>query len=611
MNFLKMKIRKMIPRSFRPHGIQGMITIAFTGLSIGAMLVLGFIFYGQYAESARKSTISITQQLLEQTGENLEEYLTGIRQMADTASYDVIRENDVGSTDLERELSLLYEANQDNILSIAIYDDNGSLLAAEPVAQQKEDPDVTHQSWFTEAGAQIENFHVSTPHVQNLFDDGTYSYHWVISLSREIDINAGDVPMRGVLLVDMNFSTISRMMEKINDTDNGQYYYLCDSSGKIIYHPAEMKIREGLARESAASAACRTDGVYEETFGGKKRNLVIRTISYTGWKLVGVIPESSIRQGMGNFRIFIFLVFDMTMMALILLNHVVSSRISRPILALNRMVSEHEAGREDAPRIAVGGSTEIRHLGMSIQRSYDEIDELMKRIVHEQNVRRKSEIDALQSQINPHFLYNTLDSITWMVEGEKNEEAVVMISELAKLLRISLSGGRTIIRVQDEIQHARSYMNIQKVRYKERFETEFDVSDDILDFCTVKLIVQPLLENAIYYGVGEMDPDDGGKIRVTGRRDGGDIVILVEDNGMGMTEDMASHVLTDTEHVRRRGSGVGLRNVHNRIRLIFGEAYGLTVESEPDRGTRVTIRIPAIPFSDENRKKLEDGIHET
>ena len=138
---------------------------------------------------------------------------------------------------------------------------------------------------------------------------------------------------------------------------------------------------------------------------------------------------------------------------------------------LDESVKAYEAGAK--PDIYIGGSSEIRHLGYSVQKSYEQIEALMEEIIRQQNERRKSELDALQSQINPHFLYNTLESITWMVEAQKNEEAVVMISELAKLLRVSLSKGKTIISIADELQHSRSYMNIQRVRYKERFKIEF------------------------------------------------------------------------------------------------------------------------------------------
>ena len=174
---------------------------------------------------------------------------------------------------------------------------------------------------------------------------------------------------------------------------------------------------------------------------------------------------------------------------------------------------------------------------------------LMEEIIRQQNERRKSELDALQSQINPHFLYNTLESITWMIEAYKNEGAVVMISELAKLLRVSLSRGKTIISIKDELQHSRSYMNIQLVRYKERFKMEFQIDEEIEKYCIVKLVIQPILENAIYYGVGNMDEDDDGKIIVRGEKKGDDIYISIEDNGMGMREEVLENILTNNNKV--------------------------------------------------------------
>ncbi len=162
-------------------------------------------------------------------------------------------------------------------------------------------------------------------------------------------------------------------------------------------------------------------GVYGEKFGGEHRKLIIKTVSYTGWKLVGVIPDSTFTQGMFDIRYFIIMIILLMAMMLAVINRVVSVRISSPILKLDDSVREYEAGEK--PEIYIGGSQEIRHLGNSIQRSYEQIDRLMQEIVKEQNERRKSELDALQSQINPHFLYNALDSITWMIEGERNDDA--------------------------------------------------------------------------------------------------------------------------------------------------------------------------------------------
>lgn len=594
-------------RRLKPKGMQSTVMLAFSLISVSIMLILGVVMYMKFSALSQREMIQDTETLMEQTKVRLEEYLIAMRQISDTVYYNVIKENDLSSQDnkIRQGMNIIYETNRSHLRSIAIYNDYGSLMAAEPVASQKEDPDVIHQSWFEKAIEGVENMHFSTPHIQNLFDDATRRYYWVISLSRVVDLMDKGDPVTGVLLVDMDFTSVSRMLQRINSntSDNGQYYYLCDSSGEIIYHKKQMQISNGSFRENNVAAAMYKDGVYEEKVGGESRKLLIKTVSYTGWKLVGVIPDSTFTQGMFDIRYFIIMIILLMAMMLAVINRVVSVRISSPILKLNDSVREYEAGEK--PKIYIGGSQEIQHLGNSIQRSYEQIDRLMQQIVKEQNERRKSELDALQSQINPHFLYNALDSITWMIEGERNDDAVYMISELAKLFRISLSRGQTVIRVQDELQHAKSYMNIQKIRYKNNFNVIFDVDPDVYCYCSVKLVLQPLLENAISYGVSGMD--ELGEIRVTAQKQEERIILSVADNGLGMSEEEAELVLTDSDRIHKRGSGVGLINVNNRIQMLFGKEYGLVVESEPDEGTTVSICMPAVPYTDENRSILEKG----
>lgn len=589
----------------KDRGIQSTIMMVFSLISISLMLILGIVMYTRFSTLSREKTIQSTEKLMEQAGENLEDYLVSMRQISDAVYYNVIKENDFSGQDdvIQRGMDLLYEANKNNLRSIAVYNGSGSLIAAEPVASQKEDPDITRQSWFIQAMGEMENMHFSTPHIQNLFDDGTMRYYWVISLSRVAEFTVHGDPQIGVLLVDMDYFSISRMMKQINTLNYGQYYYLCDSNGQIIYHPRQIQISDGIARENSAAAAKYKDGVWDESFEGEHRTVIVNTISYTGWKLVGVIPDTTFTRGMINVRYFIVMLMLLMVMTLMIINRVVSVRISSPIWKLNESVMGYEAGEK--PEIYIGGSSEIRYLGHSIQSSYEKIDTLMGKILEEQNERRKSELDALQSQINPHFLYNTLDSITWMVEGGRNDDAVFMISQLARLFRISLSKGRTVISVKDELQHAESYMNIQKVRYKNSFTVVFDIDPPVCSFCTVKLILQPVLENAINYGVSGMD--DCGEIRVEGRLGDGDVILSVTDNGIGMSEEEVRFLLTDGSRIHKHGSGVGLVNVNNRIRILFGKEYGLSVESEPDEGTTVTIRMPAVLYTEENRRTLENG----
>ena len=592
-------------RAMKPGGIQSTLMLVFSFISVLTMLLMGVLMYMRFSMLSRQETIESSRKLMEQTGESMEDYLVNMRQISDAVYYNVVKENDFYDKreEIQKGMNLLYEANRDKLRTIALYNRDGSLVAAEPVASQKEDPDVTRQEWYQKAVDKMENIHFSIPHIQNLFDDNSFRYYWVISSSRAVELTENRNSQTGVLLVDMDFSSISRMMKQINEVSNGQYYYLCDNNGQIIYHPRQIQISDGICRENSSVAAAYKDGVYDEEFEDVQRKVIVNTISYTGWKLVGVIPYSLFSHEMINIRYFIGMVILLMAMMLIIINRVVTQRISRPILKLNHSVMEYEAGKK--PEIYIRGSSEIRHLGYSIQSSYEKSEELMQEIVWEQNERRKSELDALQSQINPHFLYNALDSITWMIEGERNDEAAFMISQLAKLFRISLSQGHTIISVRDELQHAKSYMNIQRIRYKDAFSVTFDVAPELEEYCAVKLTLQPILENSINYGVDPMD--DCGEIFIRVKKEEDLLVLSVEDNGIGMSEEEVSLLLTDSNRKRKHGSGVGLVNINNRLQILFGKEYGLFIESEPDEGTKVSIRIPAIPYTEENRKILEKG----
>lgn len=595
-----MKIKKR-----KVSDIQSVIMAALSLMTVVISVTIGLLLYNRYEMLIRQNDIKDTQNQLERLVNTVEQYLKDMRKISGSANYNIIQTFDVSSPEFNQQLSFLYDSNKDKIQSIALYDTEGELMAAEPVILQKKGVNAGQQPWFTQAMAEIENMHFSTPHIQNLFQDDAKRYHFVISLSRAVDVIDGDRPENGVLLVDLKYSYLEEMMNRMNDSNRGRYYYVCDGAGNLIYHPYYNKINRGLFRENTDIVCTSEDGVYKKmrSEDGNKQTVIISTIAYTGWKMVGVVRQDARTDSLEQFRIYMVVIVIMLIMMLLLVNRIVSKKISSPILKLDASVRAYEAGEK--PDIYIGGSYEIRHLGNSIQSSYEEIERLMKEIMEEQNERRKSELAALQSQINPHFLYNTLESITWMIESGKNQDAVFMISELAKLFRISLSRGKTIISIKDELQHCRNYMNIQKYRYKERFETEYDISEEIYSFCTVKLILQPILENAIYYGVGDMDKDEDPRIVVRGWKQEQDIYIAVSDNGIGMRREDVENILTGNQKAIKHGSGVGLINVHTRIRLMFGKKYGLIVESEPDEGTTVTIHLPAVPYTRENCEALE------
>lgn len=599
------KIRELLThKNKKTRSMQMTISISFTILSVCCMCLLGVMLYQQFTRKAENLTVENSRQLLNQTTINLEDYLRNMRRISDAMYYMVIKNTDIGSESLEDSMNLLYEANKDKLVSVACYTNDGKLTEASPIATEKPGVDVKSQKWFQDAAGELENFHFSTPHVQNLFDDPSYRYYWVVSLSRTVELTRNGNSMLGVLLVDMNYSSIEQLLEKANTDTSGEYVYLMAPDGEIIYHPKQNLIHMGLYEENNTEAAGYEDTTVKENFHGEKRLVTVKTISYTGWKLISVVPMKSFSMGMTGMRNLVVLLVALTVLAVVILNQMVSARISKPLRRLNDSVKEWEAGNMN-PDIYIGGSMEVEHLGKTLRSTVAQIRQLMDDIVVEQEEKRKSELDALQSQINPHFLYNTLDSIVWMITGERYDDAVFMITQLASLFRISLSKGKTVIKIEDEVKHARNYMNIQKIRYKNSFEVDFQIEEDILDGCIVKLVLQPLLENAIYYGMEFMDGE--GEIHVRGYRKDKDVYLEVEDNGLGMPEEEAAELLNGKERPHKHGSGVGLVNVHSRLKLRFGEAYGLVIHSCPDEGMMVQIHIPYIPYTVETQKFLESG----
>ena len=243
------------------------------------------------------------------------------------------------------------------------------------------------------------------------------------------------------------------------------------------------------------------------------------------------------------------------------------------------------------------GVREVQNLSVSFEHMVHRIQKLMATVRSEEINLRKTELKALQAQINPHFLYNTLDSISWMCEQGKNAEAVLMVNALARLFRISISRGHELIPIRSEAQHAQSYLQIQSVRYKDQFSYEFDVEEGCLEYLCNKITLQPIIENAIYHGVNGLVDEGRIVIRVFSRED--DIFFTVEDNGVGMEPEQIEEIFRRKPDGK---SGIGIKNVNDRLKIWFGEKYGVTITSVPDEGTRVTVRMPKVREESEYEK---------
>ena len=583
------------PEFFQKTSIRYTIFVYFTVSALVMILLIGMSLYGRLAEQFLAVIREENQAAISQINQSVDSYLRTVMKLSDSLYYGVIKNADLsqeGET-VNSKVTLLYDNNKDSVANIALLSKKGELLSAVPAARLKTGMDVTGEEWFKNTLDHPENLHFSMPHVQYIFDNSENQYRWVISLSRAVEITQGTSTDQGVLLIDIAYGSLQQLLDNVAMGNEG-YLYLANSDGELIYHPKIQLIDAGLAQENTQTIQKFQDGNEQETFQGKKRDVVVKSVGYTGWKLVGVTPEQGFSLNHLKTRLFMVFVAAFFLFLLALINSYISSRITAPIQELEKSVNALEEGALDT-EVYIGGSYEIQHLGRSIGDMAKRIQTLMDDIVAEHESKRKSEFDTLQSQINPHFLYNTLDIIVWMVENEQKQEAVKVVTALARFFRISLSRGKSIIPVKDELEHVRNYLMIQQMRFKNKFVYQIEAEPEVLSLASLKLMLQPLVENAIYHGMEFMDGD--GEIVVKAWRQEGNLRFTIADNGLGMTTEQAAGLLTGRTHgSSRRGSGIGVKNVNERIRLYFGEEYGLVIWSEPDEGTKVEICLPAVPF---------------
>jgi two-component system, sensor histidine kinase YesM len=440
-------------------------------------------------------------------------------------------------------------------------------------------------------GAGSANPFISSAHVENMIDG---RYPWVVSLVREF-IGA-DGAFLGYIQVDLNYAIIEGLCKDIQLGSTG-YVFILGATGDIVYHPRQQLVYGNLKAERIPELLALRAGFLSAKVDGRDILYTAKSSARTGWIIVVVSYLSELLEGtrraLYSFALLAILCFAFA----VIVSTLVSARISRPIEALRRSMQEVEKGNFDMD-ITVECSNEIYQLARDCDIAVKKVRDLIEQNRKEGEQKRLLELRALQAQINPHFLYNTLDSIIWMIELGENESAIDVTSSLARFFRLGISRGSEVITIRTEIEYLETYLSIQKMRYKDKLDYEIAFQPELYDCRILKLLVQPLVENAIYHGI--KNKESPGIVRVSGTQEGGAMMIRVSDDGVGMDADrlealrFALAELRPGEREEREGSpgGVGVRNVQERIALYFGSGYGLGFESEPGAGTTATIRIP-------------------
>ncbi len=582
------------PKRFR--SIQATIALTLFSLVFIVILVIELVSYNLTAETVRSNSEAYTLQLVKEVSSSVDSYVRYMKNISSVILYDQDVQRYFGSapggpassprvaaaiTDL---LSSVKRARQD-ISLVALFSPDGRVIADRPNLAWNPYIHFKSLEWYKAAlraqGAPV----VSSSHVQDLIAN---EYRWVISLSRAIT-NPTTGKTIAVLLVDLNYRVIRDMCSSIDLGSRG-YAFVIGRHGDIIYHPQQQLIYSNLKKERINEVVTASGSSFLAGTGVDRRIYTIHVSKETGWRIVGVTYMSTLVSDKEFIQFYYLLLGVACIAVIIVLSILISFRISKPIKTLIRSMDQVERGNFEI-KVNIPSYDEIGSLGRKFNIMVAKIRELMIQNVREQELKRKFELQALQAQINPHFLYNTLDSIIWMAESRRHEEVVMMVSSLAKLFRLTISRGDEIVPIETEIEHITHYLIIQKMRYRDRLDFEIDVPTELFPYQTVKLLLQPLVENSIYHGI--KNRRGRGVVRIAARKEEERILLQVIDNGVGMARARVARLL-DPACPDAKSGGVGVRNVDERIKLHFGEGFGLTFESTRYVGTTVNVWLPAI-----------------
>lgn len=583
----------MSRKRLRPFGgLQATIAFTLFSLVFVAVVVVEVVSYRLTEQTVTKNSEAYTLQLVQEANRNIDSYVSYMKNISSVIMYDREVESYFAKSDPQnaaRVVALLasVKRTRTDINLIALFGLDGKVVADRDNVQLNPYVKPADLLWYR-AALRARGMPVISPsHVQ--FIVGNH-FVWVTSLSREIfDFKTGR-PL-AVLLVDLNFSVIRNICANINLGNRG-YVFIVDSGGTIIYHPQQELIYSNLKTELINRVVTTRGSSFIAGTGKSRRIYTISTSDQTGWKIVGVTYVDNLVSDKQFIQIYYLLLGMACLIVVGLLSVLISVRISRPIKTLTRSVQEVEKGNFEI-KVRVTSSDEIGNLAAKFNLMIAKIRDLMLQNEREHRAKRRAELAALQAQINPHFLYNTLDSVVWMAEVKKHEQVVKMVSSLAKLLRLSISKGDEIVTIRQEIEHITNYLIIQKMRYRDKLDFRIEVDENIYANRILKLLLQPLVENSIYHGI--KNKKEGGIVRVLGKRTGSRVLMQVVDNGIGIDPERMRRILDGDDGDGTASSrGVGIKNVHERIRLYFGDEYGLSFRCANGSGTTVDIWLPAV-----------------
>jgi two-component system, sensor histidine kinase YesM len=578
--------------------IRTKIIVLLLVISILPSIAFGSLVNMAVDKIIEKKASEHTLQLIGQANKSLESYGETMQDVSYLISFnpDIIRflhgDEDLDSNDnyqLKKFLQGFTTVNPE-IAGILVTNEEGDYLSNELYPRNIKS--LTEERWYQDAAENkgIFNF-IGHPADRSLKSHVNYTDNEIVSGARAI-VDPETEKVIGVVLIDLKLRVISEIIEDVRLGKSG-YLMVIDDEGEVIYSP------QGSLVDSIELSWFKSDSPnsFSKKIHGKNMQFIYRKSPFTNWTTIGVFSTTESVMEVRQVNFYIISILFIVLAFVIGVSYYFSYSMSRPINQLNSVMKKVESG-DLSIRYRGNRADEIGMLGRSFNNMIEQINKLIALMQIQGRQKREAELQALQAHIKPHFLYNTLDTINWMSRKKGALDVAELVESLSQLFRIGLSKGNDIISLEDEIEHIHSYLKIQKARYKDKLNYSVSVDPELNNIEVVKLVLQPIVENAIYHGIKERRGP--GNITITVEADEGNLVMYVKDDGIGMSEEKLSRLneglavsYDSLEETRKKNSiGYGVMNVQARIKLTFGEPYGLSVESIQGKGTTVKVILP-------------------
>ena len=552
---------------------QSLATRLFAYLSIMlfAMVVLiGSFYFIKSSEVFHREVEDHTIHEIDTSSKYIEQYVSNLKSTSRSLSQSQAIKDFASQTTAENEtaihewLETMLKSHPD-FVSIRLVTKDGRLITTGMEEEMVTSADMMGQKWYQDA---LE--HSNVPIIQSIKNQNNQI---VISISQEVKSNAGE--NLGVIRLDVDYHELEKYVKELSLGENG-YAFVIQKDGTLIYHP-DSEAFESVDKQMSVQEISNSpmDSMVSDDFFVHKS-----PIENSDWILVGVSSFSRFKEDSVKLLGIVSVVGVLSLLICMLGIFTLIRYQLLPVKRLGQVMRRVEEG-DTTIRAEQKGAQEFQALAGTFNQMLERIETLMKEEKEQEALTRIYELKALTSQINPHFLYNTLDTIIWMAEFQDHQKVVDITKALSNYFRLSLNAGEEIVTLRQEIEHVRQYLFIQKERYGDKLEYEIDEPNDIPDIKLPKIVLQPLVENAIYHGIKESERS--GKITITVSKRDTFIDICIADNGVGIKE--------NTKSTKELG-GVGIKNIKERLTLFFGEAFSMEIESEPNAYTKVYLHLP-------------------